>query len=62
MAYLADIYIIKKTRSKKIGLDFINHFIPEREESADCYEFPRFAENTIFVFDKAEDLMTYLED
>lgn len=62
MGYLADIYIIKKTRSKKTGLDFINHFLPEREESATVYEYPRFGKTVELVFNKAEELMTYLEN
>jgi hypothetical protein len=61
MGYLADIYVIKKTRSKKIGIDFLNHFLPSREESADDYLIPQYSDDPIHEFDNAEDLMTFLE-
>ncbi|CAL2075419.1 hypothetical protein [Tenacibaculum sp. 190524A05c] len=61
MGYLADIYIIKKTRSKKEAVDFLNHFLPNREESADDYWIPEGATKPIHEFYNASDLMSFLE-
>lgn len=61
MGYLADIYIIKKSRSKKMGVDFLNYFLPLREEIADEYLIPQYSDASIKKFDHANDLMTYLE-
>ncbi|PTB92994.1 hypothetical protein C9994_13410, partial [Marivirga lumbricoides] len=61
MGYLADIYVIKESRSKKMGIDFLNHFLPFRKESADEYEIPQYSENPNQKFNNAEDLMTFLE-
>ncbi|BDD08540.1 hypothetical protein FUAX_09720 [Fulvitalea axinellae] len=61
MGYLADVYVIQKSRSKKLGVDFLNHFLPIREESADEYLIPQYLDDPIHEFDNAEDLMTFLE-
>lgn len=61
MGYLADIYVIKKSRSKKLGIDFLNHFLPLREESAEEYLIPQYSDYPICEFDNAEDLMIFLE-
>jgi hypothetical protein len=61
MGYLADIYIIKESRSKKMGVDFLNYFLPLREESADEYLIPQYSDNPVYEFDNANDLMAYLE-
>lgn len=61
MGYLADIYIIKESRSEKMGIDFLNHFLPLREESADEYLIPQYSDNPIREFDNATDLMNFLE-
>lgn len=61
MGYLADIYVIKKTRSKKLADDFLNHFLPNRIESADEYLIPEYSENPTHEFDNADELMLFLE-
>lgn len=61
MSFYADIYIIKKTRSKQAGWHFLNHFLPFRENSAVEFEVPQYAEEPLMVFQVAEDLMDYLE-
>ncbi len=61
MGYLADIYVIQKSRSKKLGIDFLNHFLPFREESADEYLIPQYSEDPTSKFDNAEELMIFLE-
>lgn len=62
MGFYADIYVIKKTRSKELGEKFINHFVPKRAESADCYEIPMYRGKVEITFQKAKDLMVYLEE
>ncbi len=61
MGYLADIYVIKKTRSKKLADDFLNHFLPNREESAKDYLIPEYSNNPSNKFDNADKLMSFLE-
>lgn len=61
MGFFADIYVIKKSRSKKLGEDFLNHFLPNREESAFEYEIPQYSDDPKILFNKAYDLMEYLE-
>ena len=39
-------YIAVKTRSKQQATDFLNHFLPNHEESADEYEFPQYSKAT----------------
>lgn len=61
MGYLADIYVIKRTRLKKSGIDFLNEFLPNRQESSDEYLIPQYADNPVFEFDTADELMIFLE-
>ncbi|GAB5530468.1 MAG: hypothetical protein Roseis3KO_22450 [Roseivirga sp.] len=61
MGQFADIYIAVKTRSKQMGIDFLNHFLPQRAESTDEYEFPQYSSKTEIEFDSIDDLMNYLE-
>lgn len=61
MGYLTDIYVIKKTRSKKLADDFLNHFLPNRTESADEYLIPEYSDNPTHKFDTADKLMSFLE-
>lgn len=61
MGYLADIYVIKKTRSKRVGKGFLDHFLPFREETTNEYLIPQFSDNPIQEFNNADDLMVYLE-
>ncbi|MFK7747373.1 MAG: hypothetical protein AB8B65_03205 [Kordia sp.] len=61
MGYFADIYAIKKTRSKKIADNFLNHFLPNRKESADEYLIPEYSDNPTHKFDNADELMCFLE-
>ncbi|MBP7477781.1 MAG: hypothetical protein KA797_04600 [Chitinophagales bacterium] len=61
MGQFADIYVAVKTRSKQKGNDFLNHFLPQRAESSDEYEFPQYSSKTEIKFDSVDDLMNYLE-
>lgn len=61
MPSFADIYVIKKTRSKKLGIEFLNLFLPQREETTDEYLFPQYANEPETEFHNADLLMGYLE-
>lgn len=61
MGQYADIYVAVKTRSKQHATDFLNHFLPDRKESADEYEFPQYSKVTDKEFETVDELMTYLE-
>ena len=61
MGQFADIYVAVKTRSKQHGINFLNHFLPNRVESADEYEFPQYSSNSEIEFDSVNDLMIHLE-
>lgn len=61
MGQYADIYVAVKTRSKRQAIDFLNHFLPNREESADEYEFPQYSSKTDKEFETVDKLMTYME-
>ena len=61
MSGYADIYVIKKTRSKALVLSFLNHFAPHREESASEYYVALDDLKEGVVFYDVFDLMTFLE-
>ena len=61
MGQYADIYITVKTRSKQQATDFLNHFFPNRVESADEYEFPQYSSPGYRGFKTVNELMLYLE-
>lgn len=61
MGQYADIYIAVKTRSKQVAIDFLNHFLPDRGESAVEYEFPQYSDKSEYMFEYVDDLMIYLE-
>lgn len=61
MGQYADIYIAVKTRSKQQATDFLNHFFPNRVESADEYEFPQYSSPAYREFKTVNELMLYLE-
>ena len=61
MGELADIYVAVKTRSKKLGIEFLNQFLPKRAESADEYQLPQYSMISEREFDTVDELMTFLE-
>lgn len=61
MGYFADIYDIKKTRSRRLANEFINYFLPNNEERTKCYELPQFGKETILKFSNVNKLIDYLE-
>lgn len=57
----ADCYVLAHNRTKDFILSFLERFLPQREEYADSYEVPQFAEHPVIVFESAGQLMDYLE-
>lgn len=58
----ADIYVIKKTRSKDYALKFLDTFLPQRKENTHYYAIYAPSSNEPkHVFKKVENLMIYLE-
>lgn len=58
--YFADCYILSSQKSKSYILDFLNYFIPNREESADEYEVPQYGNKTDLVFSSSMELIDFL--
>lgn len=54
-----DITVISEKRDVITALKFINNFLPTREESADEYEIPQFADSPTFLFTNALDVIKY---
>lgn len=61
MPEFADIYVAVKTRSRQAAIDFLDHFLPQRVESTDEYEFPQYTLETETEFASVADLMHFLE-
>ena len=61
MPEYSDIYIITGKRDSVTVEDFLQHFLPQREESADEYEIPQYSNNPEKVFNKAYELMKHCE-
>ncbi|KAF0805880.1 hypothetical protein A6D6_01936 [Alcanivorax xiamenensis] len=59
MPEYSDIYVISDKRDEKTVEDFLNCFLPDREESADEYEIPQFSESPDVVYSKALELVKY---
>ncbi len=58
--YLADCYVLTNNRSIKTVNDFLETFVPRREESADVYELPQYQVKTDITFEKDSDLIDYV--
>lgn len=61
MTMYADIYLIKKSRSFDLAIDFLNHFVPNRKESSDEYTIPQYDDKPKFEFDSVKEIMLFLE-
>ena len=59
--FYADIYLVKNSRSKDLVISFLNHFLPQREESADEYLIPQYSDKPKFEFSELDELMDFLE-
>lgn len=62
MPEYADIYAVASNRTEQAITEFLDHFLPERVESADEYEIPQYSDAPTTVFTKALDLIRYCCD
>jgi len=58
--YFADCYVLCEHRNEKFIMEFLNFFLPEREESAGEYEYPQYDSQTGQYFENVEKLITFL--
>jgi hypothetical protein len=59
MPEYADIYVISEKRNFTTVINFLDQFLPEREESADEYELPQYSDSPDLIFSRANDLIEY---
>jgi hypothetical protein len=59
MPEYSDIYVISEKRDSETVTKFLNHFLPEREESADEYEIPQYSDSPELILTKANELVEY---
>ena len=59
MPEYSDIYIISEKRDRSVIENFLDRFLPQREESADEYEIPQYSDNPESIFTEASDLIEY---
>ncbi len=59
MPEYADIYVISHKRDLDTLEGFLNRFVPQREESADDYYLPQYADDPDAVFEHASELIEY---
>jgi hypothetical protein len=61
MAQYADCYLLVDSRSIKVGMKFLDKFLPNRKESSVDYPVPLYADEPQEIFTNAADLMQFLE-
>jgi len=57
MPSYSDIYVISDKRNFETIEGFLNEFLPLREESADEYEFPKYADNPETIYREVNELL-----
>ncbi|MCT8985946.1 hypothetical protein [Shewanella phaeophyticola] len=57
MPSYSDIYVISEKRDQKTVEEFLNEFLPERDETADEYEFPQYSESSDVIFSTAKEAL-----
>ena len=62
MPEYADIYALASKRTEQAVTEFLDHFLPERVESADEYEIPQYSDAPTTVYTKASDLIRHCCD
>jgi hypothetical protein len=62
MPQYADCYVLVPSRDSAIVEQFLGRYLPgSRQESADEYEIPQYADTPHTIFGSAPELMAYLE-
>jgi len=57
-----DCYVLVGSRSPELVNRFLDHFVPQRQETADEYEVPQHSAKPEMVFRTAAALLQYLSD
>ena len=58
---LVEIYVLCKGRSQVLVLTFLEHFLPNREEVAEDYPYPEYADIPKHVYDDHKEIIGALE-
>ena len=58
--YYADCYVLTEKRNYDFIIKILNHFVPNRRETADEYEIPQYSENPTELFDNADEKIRFL--
>jgi len=58
--YFADCYVLTDKRTESFIQEFLDHFVPERRETADEYEVPQYAANPVENFQTAREAVKFL--
>jgi hypothetical protein len=58
--YFADCYVLTDKRSKNFIHSFLDRFIPNRQENAEEYEVPQYADRPTVIYKTADQLIEHL--
>ena len=56
----SDCYVLSDNRTEKFIFEFLNHFIPERNEIANEYEYPQYEDEAEFIFQNDYQIIKFL--
>ena len=59
MPEYADIYILAPERTPQVVANFLDAFIPDREEAAAEYEIPQYSASPAIIFSHSQELIDY---
>lgn len=62
MPEYSDIYVISNKRDADTVANFLDHFLPEREECADEYEIPQYSGSPHTILSVADELVKYCSE
>lgn len=57
MPEYSDIYVISEERDTEVISDFLDHFLSQREDSADEYEFPQYSDDPSVIYKKDSEIL-----
>ena len=56
-----EVYFLCPVRTKELGLEFLDCFLPVREDCADDYPYPEYTDSAKLVYDSIDELLGVLE-
>ncbi|MCT4666177.1 MAG: hypothetical protein N4A45_13205 [Flavobacteriales bacterium] len=60
--YFADCYVLTNIRTELFVEGFLDHFVPNRRETADEFEVPQYGDNPVETFKTAREAVKFLVD